>query len=93
MTHEEIEAETARLLGMVHAMGWRRAFVEASCVTGPYPWRVTFGGFARHPMLIQGTGIEDAFAKARRWIEGGAIGGAMQGVEASVGGRIGSDAL
>jgi hypothetical protein len=73
MTHEEIEAETARLLGMVHAMGWRRAFVEISCVTGPYPWRVTFGGFARRPMLIQGTGIEDALAKARRWIEGDAI--------------------
>jgi hypothetical protein len=78
MTHEEIEAETARLLGMVHAMDWRRAFVEISCVTGPYPWRVTFGGLARCPTLIQGKGIEDAFGKARRWIEADALGRATE---------------
>lgn len=73
MNHEEIEAETARLLGMVNGMGWKRAFVETSCITGVFPWRVTFGAFNRRPVLIQGSGIDDAFTKARRWIDSGAL--------------------
>lgn len=75
MNTTDIESEIPRLLGMVNAIGWKRAWVEVSCIGGPFPWRVIFGGFSRVPTMIQGIGIEDAFAKSRRWIEAGAITG------------------
>lgn len=73
MTHEEIQDETAKLLGAVNARDWKRAFVETSCITGPFPWRITFGAFGRRPTMIQGLSIEDAFAKAWCWIGTGSV--------------------
>jgi hypothetical protein len=74
MDHTAIEAETARLLGVVHRRGWIRPYVETSCVTGVFPWRVCFGAFGRRPRLIQGSSIDDAFAKAQAWLDAGAPG-------------------
>lgn len=72
-TIEQVENETERLLQKVEQLGWTKPFVETSCVTGPFPWRVTLGGHDRRPQLIQGVDINDAFAKSWRWLAAGAV--------------------
>jgi len=65
----EIMAETDRLANMIKPLGW--SWAEVSYTAGAYPWRFTFGGIGRSPVLIQGESLADAIAKARRWISAG----------------------
>jgi hypothetical protein len=78
----ELEAETARLTTMIVAR-WPRSWCELSHVAGPWPWRICFGGFERGTRLIQGRDPADAFAKARQWLEGGAVSWPPPGPEAA----------